>query len=114
MKQLLMVVMFFPLVAFCVAGVLELRSQRSAAQKLTRLIPIVLGVAAFLLSFNPQGIFHVTPEGSITLSRIMTMFSSIIACSGAFIVYSRRSSSVWMACGGLVLAFSWMFNRVVV
>ncbi len=114
MKQLLMLVMFFPLLAFCIAGALELRSKRKVAEKLVRLIPIVLGIAAFLLSFNPQGAFHVTPGGSITLSRIMTMFSSVIACSGVFIVYSRRSTSVWMACGGLVLAFFWMFSRVVV
>jgi len=78
------------------------------------LIPVVLGIAAFGLSLNPQGLLHVTPNSSVTLGRLMTMFSAMIACSGIFITYARRSSAVWISCGGLVLAFSWMFNRVVV
>jgi hypothetical protein len=106
--------MFFPLLAFCVAGVNELRSKRSGPEKLRSLIPIILGFAAFGLSLNPQGLLQVTPNSSVTLSRVMTMFSAVVACSGVFITYSRRSSAVWVACGGLVLALGWMFERVVV
>jgi hypothetical protein len=112
MKFLLLVAFFFPLVAFCIAGVGELRSTTNAVAKLRGLVPVILGIAVFGISLAPQFVFEVTPSSSITLSRAMTMISAIIACSGAFIVYSRRSSSVWVACGGLVLAFSWMFNRV--
>ena len=112
MKLLLLVVLFFPLVAFCVAGVGELRATTNAAAKLRSLVPLILGIAVFGISLAPQSVFQVTPSSSITLSRVMTMISAIIACSGVFILYSRRSSAVWVACGGLVLAFSWMFNRV--
>jgi hypothetical protein len=63
---------------------------------------------------SPQAIFQVTPNSSLTLSRAMTMVSAVIACSGVFVSFSRRSSAVWIACGGLLLAFSWMFNRIVV
>jgi len=114
MKQFVMILAFFPLLAFCIAGVSELRAKRSRGETLARLIPISLGIVVFVLALSPQGFFHVTPEGSLTLSRVMTMFSSVVACSGALISYSRRSSSVWMAFGGLMLTFIWMFNRVVV
>jgi hypothetical protein len=113
MKQMFAVMMFFPLLAFLLAGLVELRSESSLARRLGKLIPIVLGVAAFVLSFNPQGLVHVTPSSSTTLSRVMTIVCAVIACSGAFVAYSRRLSSVLMALGGLVLAFGWMFNRVV-
>lgn len=112
MKLLLLVALFFPLVAFCIAGVEELRSTKNAAAKLRSLIPVILGIAVFGISLAPQVVLQITPSSSITLSRAMTMVSAIIASSGAVIAYSRRSSSVWIACGGLVLAFSWMFNRV--
>jgi hypothetical protein len=114
MKQLVLVLAFLPLLAFCVSGVTELRSKRTRAEKLRSLIPIILGIVAFGLALNPQGLLHVTPNSSVTLSRVMTMLSAAIACSGVFITYSRRSSAVWIACGGLVLAFFWMFNRIVV
>jgi hypothetical protein len=112
-KQFVLVAAFLPLVAFCVAGVTELRAQRSGAEKLRSLIPIVLGIAVFGLSLSPQAIFQVTPSSSVTLSRVMTMVSAVVACSGVFVSFSRRSSAVWVACGGLVLAFFWMFNRIV-
>ena len=110
-RELVLVVFFFPLLAFCLAGFIELRSKRSGIEKLRNLIPIMLGIAAFGLGVNPS-MFHVTPNMSVTLSRVMTMFSAIIACSGVFISYSRRATAVWVASGGLLLALFWMFNRV--
>jgi|SRR5579883_1921939 len=112
MKQVALVVMFFPLLAFCLAGVIEIRSQRAGIEKFRSLIPVVLGVAAFGLLFGPGWLLDVTPQSSITLSRVMTLASAVIACSGVFVSFSRRTSAVWVACGGLVLAFFWMFNRV--
>jgi len=114
MKQLALILAFVPVVAFCVAGYTELRSRRSAAEKLRTLTPIILGIAAFAVSLNPQGLLQMTPNSSVTLSRVMTMFSAVIACSGVFITYSRRSSAVWVATGGLLLALFWMFNRILV
>jgi len=102
---------FFPLVAFCLAGVTEIRSQKTGTEKFRNLVPIVLGIIAFGLLFGPGWFIPVTPETSVTVSRVMTMVSAVVACSGAFITYSRRSSGIWMACGGLLLALVWMFNR---
>jgi len=113
-KMLLVPIMFFPLFGFCVAAVNELRSPGGRVQKVRSLTPIVLGIAAFALSLNPQALLHVAPDSSVTLSRVMTMFSALIACSGVFVTYARRSSAIWVACGGLVLALGWMFERVVV
>ncbi len=114
MKQLVLILGLFPLVAFFAAGVAELRSEGSGAKKLRSLVPIVLGIAVFGLELNPEGLLLLTPNSSVTLSRVMTILSAVIACSGVFITYSRRSSAVWVACGGLLLAFFWMFNRIMV
>ncbi len=111
MKQLALVVMFFPLLAFGLAGLIELRSRRTGVEKLRSFIPIVLGLAAFGLLFGPGWFIDVTPEASLTISRVMTMVSAVIACSGVFVSYSRKASAVWVACGGLLLAFVWMFDR---
>lgn len=111
MKHVALVVMFFPLVAFCLAGMTEIRSSRTGTDKVRSLVPVVLGIAAFGLLFGPGWFMSITPETSVTISRVMTMVSAVIASSGAFVTYSRRSSGVWMACGGLLLALVWMFNR---
>ena len=107
---------FFPVLAFAVAGFIELRSARKGSEKLRNLIPIILGIAAFGFGVKP-GVLRGdawTPTSSETLSHVMTLFSIVIACSGLFISYSRRASAVWIAAGGLLLALFWWFNRVVV
>jgi len=114
MKQFVLILAFFPLVAFCIAGVTELRSTGSGTEKLRSLIPVVMGIAAFGLSVNPHVFLRLTPDSSVLLSRVMTIISAAISCSGVFITYSRRSSAVWMACGGLLMALFWMFNRIMV
>src|SRR5437868_5488513 len=112
MKRFVMVAFLFPLLAFCLAGFIELRSRRSRTEKVRSLIPIVLGIAAFGLCLNPEALFELTPNSSVDLSRVMTMLSAVIACSGVFISYSRRASAIWVASGGLLLTLFWMFNRV--
>ena len=109
-----MIVVLLPPLAFLIAAAIELRSRKSVRQKFGTLIPIVLGFAAFVLWLNPQGILHVTADSSVNLSRVMTIFSAAIASSGSFIAYSRRTSSILTGLGGLILAFGWMFNYVVV
>ena len=111
-KKFALVAMFFPLVAFAIAGVAEARFRGSAT--LLRMSHPVLGIAAFTLSLSPEALFPLTPSSSATLSSIMTLVSAVIACSGSFIQFSRRSTAVWMAVGGLVLVVLWMANRVVV
>ena len=109
MKQLLAVLMFLPVFAFLIAGLMEMRSDRTFTQRLGKVIPVILGLGAFVLSLDPQVFLHVTPASSVTLSRVMTLFSALIACSGAFVNYSRRASSVFMAIGGMLMAFLWIF-----
>lgn len=111
MKHLALVVMFLPLLAFVVAGAIELRSPRRVIEKLGSAVPIMLGVAAFALLFGPGESFMGTPRNGWLISRVMTMVSAVVACSGVFVSYSRRASARWMACGGLLLALIWMFNR---
>jgi hypothetical protein len=104
---------YFSILAFFIAGGIELQSNKSRAAKLRCTIPIILGIAAFGLAFGRDALFHLTQSSDRTLSLVMTVFSVIIASSGAFITYSRRSSGVLVACGGLGLAFLWMFSRLV-
>jgi hypothetical protein len=114
-RKVLLVAFFFPMLAFAVAGFIELRSSRKGTEKLRNLIPIILGIAAFGLSFNPQALFGgMTTTPSATLSQVMTVLSAGIAASGLFISYSRRASTVWVAVGGSVLALLWWFNRIAV
>jgi len=112
MKTLLLVAWFLPLLAFCIAAIAELRSKAKRLDKIRNLIPVVLGIAAIGLTIHPGRVLPLTPTSSITFSRIMTLFSAAIACSGVFISYSRRSSAVWVASGGLFLALIWMFDII--
>ena len=114
MKAVILVAVFFPALAFSIAGVTELRSSRAGKEKLCSLIPIVLGIVVFGFSLNPQWLLPLTPNSSVTLSRVMTMLSAMLACSGVFVTYSRQSTAVWVASGGLFLALFWMFNRILV
>ena len=109
-KQIVLVLAFFPLVAFIIAAVTELRFCTTNLTTIRNLIPSVIGIAAFWFFWNPQAIFSRVVESWPLLSRLMTISSAAIACSGVFFPYSRRSTSRWMACGGLVLALMWMFN----
>jgi hypothetical protein len=102
-KRLALVVACFPLVAFFIAAVAELRAGGRVSAVVLRMIPLVIGINAFVMVW--------AVETSNTISRAMTMVSIGVACSGAFFEYSRRSSSRWVACGGLFLACLWMLNR---
>jgi hypothetical protein len=47
--------------------------------------------------------------------RVMALSSAVIASSGAFMSYSRVSSRILIALGGLELAFFYMFfNKAIV
>ncbi len=113
MKILALAVMLLPLFAFCVVGFKELRSDRTWTAKTRSLIPVILGIAALGLSLQPQGLLYATMSSSTTLNHLVTMISAVVACSGVFITYSRKSSAIWMAFGGLLLVFFSMLNRVV-
>jgi len=112
MRKFLLVLWFFPLLAFCAAGLAELRSKSGPSGKVRNLIPVLLGIVAFGVSIHPGRLLPIDATSSITLSRVMTFVSAAIACSGVFITYSRRSTAVWVASGGLVLMLIWMFNII--
>jgi hypothetical protein len=104
----------FPLLALVMAGIAELRSNRSMIAKVRSLTPVVIGLAAFVLVVIPPSRLHDRPSTSVLMSDIMTAVCMLIAGSGLFANYSRRSSAIWMACAGLALAFLWSINQIVV
>jgi ABC-type multidrug transport system permease subunit len=104
---------YFSILAFLFAGGIELASNRSRAEKLRSSIPIILGIASFFLNFEQDVIYNLTPSLYETFRLVMMIFSAIIACSGVFITYSRPSSAISVACGGLLLTFLWMFTGLV-
>jgi|SRR6266542_2957665 len=109
-KKIGLVVMFFPLFAFVIAAIAEIRFRGGAT--LVRVIAPVLGMAAAVLYLFPHTFFVLTVNSSAILSSIMTVVSAAIASSGVFVTYSRRSTGVWVAVGGLLLTVLWMGNRV--
>jgi len=104
---------YLSILAFFIAGGIELASNRSRAAKLRCSIPIILGIASFFLNFEQYVVYNLTPSLYETFRLVMTILSAIIACSGLFITYSRRSSTILVACGGLLVTFMWMFSRIV-
>jgi hypothetical protein len=106
------IVVVFPLLAFVVVGWTELRASRAAGDLLRRLVPPLLGVAALGLIWNPAAVGVVTAEESEGLSYILVLVASVVACSGVIVTYSRRSSGIWMALGGLTLVFVSLSARI--
>jgi hypothetical protein len=104
---------YLAILAFFVAGGIELTSKRSRAEKFRCSIPIILGIASLFLNFEQDVVYNLTPSLYETFRLVMMILSAIIACSGLFITYSRRSSSILVACGGLLVTFMWMFSRIV-
>src|SRR6266542_4101324 len=107
-----LLLVFFPLLAFIVVGAIELPASRTAGDLLRRLVPPLLGIAALGPIWNPGAVGVVTPEESEGLSYILVLVASVVACSGVFVTYSRRSSGVWMALGGLTLVFVSLSARI--
>jgi hypothetical protein len=103
---------FFPLLAFVIAGATELRTSRAIGDLLRRVGPAVLGIATLYVAVYPRTVGVVTPEGSEALSHLLVMVAAFVACSGVFISYSRRSSGIWIALGGLTLIFVSLYSRI--
>lgn len=101
-KRLALVVASLPLLAFFLATVSELRAGGRVSTVVVRMIPPLIGMNGFVMLWAVQS--------SDTINHAMTMVSLTVASSGAFIRYSRRSSSLLVACGGLLLAALWVLN----
>ena len=100
-KTLALAVACLPLAAFFVALVAELHA--GGLMVVLRTIPLIIGMNAFVMFW--------AANWSETTSHVMTMVSVAVAGSPAFIPYSRRSSSVWVACGGVILVLLWAGNQ---
>ncbi|HTU44911.1 MAG TPA: hypothetical protein VMF91_07605 [Bryobacteraceae bacterium] len=105
MKEIAFGAVLLPVTAFCVAGLIELKSKTSAAVKLARITFPVLGIVAFAFSLSPQTFTQAATSYPETFARVMTLLFALIGCSGSFVCYSRRISSVLVATGALMMAF---------
>ena len=108
-----LVILYLSILAFFIAGGIELASNRSRAAKLRCSIPIILGIASLFLNFEQEPIYQATGSLYGTFRVVMMIFSAIIASSGVFITYTSRISAILVACGGLLLTFLWMFSYIV-
>jgi|SRR5882724_10207938 len=95
--------LIFPLIAFLIAGVIELRSEKRLAEKLLSLIAVLLGILVYGLFCAPEFL------PGFTVGNWLILSAAAVAASGAIIPYSRRSSSVLVAVGGLELVFIGIF-----
>ena len=102
------VVIALPLLAFLVAGVVELRCNARAAIKAVTLIPILLGILLYGLSVAPA-LFPSLDKLESASGRSETFYAAVISSSGAFVPYARRLSSILVALGGLMLVFIGIF-----
>jgi len=102
----------FPLIAFLVVGATELVASRAAGDLARRLLAPFLGIAALALVWKPGMVGVATPAESISLGYILALVACIISFSGVFVTYSRRSSNVLMALGGLTLVFVSLSARI--
>lgn len=109
MKLFWLILLLFPFFAFCAAGIMELRSDRSLGAKLGTLGPPLLGIGAFAIACGLNSVLHLAANSFVANGRAMAMSSAIIASSGAFISYSRKSSGILIALGALELVFFFTF-----
>jgi hypothetical protein len=109
--ELATLAVLLPLLMFILAGAIELRSNTHLAVKTARLVPSVLGIVAYGLFAAPDFFPHFHGIGS----HWSTFFSAIVASSVAFVPHLRRSSSILIAIGGLMLVFVCTFfaDRIV-
>jgi len=92
-----------PLVAFIIAGAIELRSNGRLAERACGLVSVAFGILVYGLFFAPEFL------PGFTVGNWLTLAAAAVASSGAIIPYSRRSSSVLVAVGGLALVFIGIF-----
>ena len=96
-------------ITFVLAAILELRSDAKLALKIQNLIPAILGLTIVAVS-GASGNLFTDPSSSYSgLAHWIAFSSAVVGSSGALIRYSRKSSSILIALGGLTLAFLWIF-----
>jgi len=73
-------------------------------------VPTLGAILAVLLLIP----LNLTPQGSGTLSKAMVLLAVLVAFSGLFVRYKSTIAKVLVPLGGVLLAFFWFFNRIVV
>jgi hypothetical protein len=114
MRTSLLLILYFPAVAFLVAAILELRTANIPVLKRFRnMAPAVLGMAAFVLSLYTDDLLRSYGLSPTRFAHTMTMIFAALSCSGVFISLSRRSSAIWVAVGGLLMTLFWTVSPIV-
>jgi hypothetical protein len=109
-----LLVVSFPGLAFCMAGVIELRSERKLAARMLCLVPVLLGLGLYASLWSPEPL-HLPEFLRIANERFVTLIAATVACSGAFITFSKKTSSILIALGGLEMVFvSIFFSKPIV
>lgn len=101
-----------PLLSFVSSGMLEFHRDRGSLRSLARMVPLAVGAVVSVLLLIPVQFYY--PYTSPLLSRAMSTFSLIVAVCGLICRYKSRLAAVLIFIGGLVLAFFWLLNRVLV
>jgi uncharacterized membrane protein SirB2 len=97
------------LLAFLLAGVLELRQDRQSLRSFVRILPLVVAV---LLSVSLLAdIYRPYLSFEFHFSRTMSALSIFVAISSLVCRYKSRPAATLMFIGGLALALFWSLNR---
>lgn len=101
---------YIPGIVVILVGLGEIKSATTRTDKLRRLVPVLLAFVLVVV-FSLQAILILDETSSYMpwITRTMILLAVLIALSGVFIKYSRRTSAVVMAFGGLLLVFYWAF-----
>jgi hypothetical protein len=102
-----------PGLAFCTAAVIELRSDRKLGTRVLCLLPVLIGLSLYGSLWSPEPL-HLPAFLTIANDRFVTLIAATVACSGAFINFSKRASSILIALGGLEMVFVSIFFHGVV
>ena len=102
-----------PLLCFVSAGMLEFQRDRQSLRSPTRILPLILVTIFSILLLIPSDLYFQyvsSPRLSVTMSAL----SLLGAASGVACRYKSRVTAALIVAGGLVLAFFWLLNRIVV
>lgn len=100
---------FIPGVIAGYVGVAELRREARFADKIRRLIPVVLALGLVLVFFLLQRVIDVRAPYMPWFVRGMALIGIIIGISGALIRYSSKFNSILLALSGFMIAYYWAF-----
>jgi len=108
------IVVAFPIFCFLLALLAELHRDAGSLRSLTRTLPLAIGSCVAVLLLVPVRLYVPSISASFLLSRAMTVTSLVIAGCGVLCRFRSRSAAALLVVGATVLAFFWLFNRIIV